>query len=463
MLAAALVLAIAPAAANAAGFSAPRSLTPIKGSVDSPQAAVAPNGRTALLWRTTGERTRDFQYVAALGATPAQLGKGVVLPGAVRAARTVGTVTLLARPDGGFVACFADDPRRGQTTLGCSFAAPQGTFGPMHVVQRRSWTQRPSYRVALRADGTLVFVLSRRAGAKRLALRTATMDPSGRVSPSRPLASIAAESPIDLAAINDGTLAVTWTDELGSVAGAGTPTLRLMAPGASQFAPAVTFTPDHDISGAVQLQGGPGLLLTYELQDKSGLWIQRVVRRLPDGSFAPPLEFPRPAAGFLSGVAIQLPDGTPFAISATDEVAETDCSDITSGAIGAGPLVPSGVPVTATRLSAPKQIAFYPQIATLADGTVIATWGDALNFGQSFRQEVAVRPAGATAFAAPQVMPQLVSSDVALATGGNEAVLAWVVSRDFGGPSHLVVSSLRSQPPYAAQARRPTHPSNGCA
>src|SRR3954451_3943766 len=97
--AAVAALAVVPAPdARAAGLSAPRTVTPRGGTVDQPLAAIAPNGRTALLWRRIRISRRGVtavDWVGALGDTPDALGRPVVLP----AGRAASDARVVARDD----------------------------------------------------------------------------------------------------------------------------------------------------------------------------------------------------------------------------------------------------------------------------------------------------------------------------------------------------------------------------
>lgn len=105
-------------------------------------------------------------------------------------------------------------------------------------------------------------------------------------------------------------------------------------------------------------------------------------------------------------------------------------------------------------------MALNPQAVTLADGTVIAGWSNVRDVRG--RLEVAIRPANASLFGPSQVLPVLSASNFVLAAGGSDAVLVWVARDVQDGPSHIVASSLRTTPPYAAKAQLPKRPSVIC-
>lgn len=467
-LALATLAACAPGAAGAAeptgatggpAFGAPRAVSPRGGSVDSPQAAVAPGGRTTVLWRRTGERSRDFAYVAAIGERAGALGRAAVVRAGVRSARTVGGAQLLARPDGGFVACFGDNPRRGSAVVGCSIARPDGGFGPLRVVERVRWQGRPTIDAAVRSDGRTVVVSTHRVGGGRQAVRSTVLSPAGRRLGVQDLGTVRGIDRPSVAAGGDGTVAVGWST--GRVEGGGrVPTLRVMPPAATAFGAPVALAPEPTIGGNVVVHGGPALLVSYEPEASSGTPVQTRVAQLVPGTGAV-LRGALPVED--DSVVTQLLDGTPFGVVGRQVGAETDCSDVVSGRVDAGPLATPGTDwATAQRLSAPRQIALEPQAATMADGTVVATWRDAAGGDGRARIEAAVRPPGGP-FAPARALPLLSVRDVALAAGGDQAVLAWVVGSAPFGPSHLVVSALRREPPYAAPAPLPRHPRASCS
>lgn len=196
-------------------------------------------------------------------------------------------------------------------------------------------------------------------------------------------------------------------------------------------------------------------------QDLGG---ELIVRRLPDGSFSQPLRLPRPGPGTLSGPVVSLADGAPLAVSVAEHHSEAGCPGLDASVVGSGALVtdPTKPSDPVQRLSRPGQVAFDPAAATLADGTVIASWHNgAPGNGPDTRVEVAIRPPGATRFAPSQVLPGL-AVESALAAAGDQAVLAWVVPKVQEGPSHVVVSHLRRSPPYEPSARLPKWPHTPC-
>lgn len=467
MLGALGAFAAAAPAGQAAGFGPVRSVSPTSEQAEMPTAAVTPRGETAVMWRRFGSRSRDFQYMASVGRDAGHLRQPEIVQAGRRAAGSGGEATLLARPGGGFAACFGDLARRGTTVIGCSFSTATGHFGPMRVVERRSARERPSYRAAMRPDGKVAMVLSHRVSGGRQQLRSTTLSSRGGRGPLRSLATLGREASFSLAAVDDGTTAVAWAtpqgpDPLASWA----VSLRLTAPGKSVFGPPQTFL-EGGVARArepVRLQGGRELMV-FVADPADPLAGDVIVRRFPDGSFSGPLRFPRPAAGALGGSVVTPADRSPLAVSVATRVAGNDCANIRTGVIGSGPLVSGAGPsrTAVQRLSKPGQIALYPAAATLADGTVIASWQNAAGPRGEARMEVAIRSARGSAFRASQVLPRLAGRrDSALAAGGDQAVLAWLVGDLVRGPSYVVVSSLRKSPPYAAPAQLPKRPRTPC-
>lgn len=462
-LAVALALGTAPAA-YAVGFGPVRSLSPATGIVDQIAVAVAPTGETAVMWRQGGPD--DFQFVAAIGRDAENLGPARPVEPARGAASRAAGARLLARPAGGFVACFHAGDRRADA-FGCSFTDESGTFGPLRVVERRSFRDDPSQQVAMRSDGKLAILLRHRVAPGRLRLRTTTLDDQGRLGPIRPLATVLRGGSASLATTDDGVTGVMLTEPRRRDQGRiGRPSLRLTASGQDVFGAAKSFLPNGAAKPleSARLDGGRELRMTASVLDDS-IGGDLIVRRRPNGAFSAPLRLPRPAPGFLGGTVVVPPGGTPFAITAATRESQTDCSDVSAGVVGSGPLVSrrtTSRTTTTQRLSKPGQIAFQPTAATLADGTVIAAWENGVTDGGDTRLEVAIRPSGATRFGPSQVLPELATWGMDLAAGGDQAILAWMVGDHVDGPSHVVVSSLRQEPPYAPPAKLPRRPRMPC-
>lgn len=467
-----------PASTGRIGFGAPfvLSRTPKGAEIGDPVVAVSPTGSTAVMWREAsgfgkGETYRA-DYLVATGPDAAHLSRPRPIRAARAAALATGSEQLIARPDGGFVACFAEERRSGTATAGCTFAPPGGRFGPLRVVARDSWTKRPTMTAAMRADGTLLVLTTRLVGKARRPIVLSRFSTSGRALGRLRVGEVRGDPVPDLATTTDGTVAVAWANgPAGSIEGDLTPVLRLMAPGENDFGPPVTFGPDRKVTGGVNLNGGAALIANYSTGFESDDAEERIVRRLPDGTFTPPKTVPRPGPGYVYGSALALPDGTPLAIVSSDEQSETDCGNSTGGSVGVGPLVDLATsssdegatrgPVTAERLSDPKQIAQYPSAALLADGTVIVAWSDA--FAGGGRMEVAIRRPGIASFGAAQVLPHdSIFGGQSLAAGGDQALMAWTAGRD-GTRKDVVVSALQTAAPFAKQQSRPAKPQASCS
>lgn len=466
--------------AGSIGFGEPRVLSRAAPDheIDDPIVAVSPTGTTAVMWRDASgfERGQRFRadYLVSIGRDAAHLQAPTPIRAARTAAKLTGETQLLARPDGGFVACFDESGRRrGTATFGCSFAVPGGAFGPLRVVLREPWTKRSTVQPVVRADGTVLVLVTRTVGRARRSVSVVTLAPSGRRTTQQDLGEIRGAASASIATTTDGTVAVAWSDgPAQDYEPAGTPVLRVLSPTGTRFMPAA-FPENKKISGGVGLVGGAALLVEYSTDPLMDGAQQRIARRLPDGTFAPPGTLPRPGKGFVSGSALALGDGTPLAVTSSDVQSETDCGNSTGGSVGAGPLMDltsatadddsaADGPVTTTRLSDPKQIAQYPTTALLGDGTVIVAWGDAFDGGAQSRLEVTTRRSGAATFSTPQVLPRPARSAPALAAAGDQALLAWSTGPR-GGRQAIIVSALRSAAPFAKQQRRPTDPGTSCS
>lgn len=457
-------LAAAPPAAHALGFGPVRSLSPATGNVDQLEVAVAPTGETALLWQRLGPRGgTDFEFVAAIGPDPEQLGPPRPIQAATGPAFKAAAARLLARPDGGFVACF--DGYDGSTmTFGCAFTNGTGDFGPMRIIERRSKRSFPFHKVAMRTDGKLAVMLAHRVPKGRLLLRTTTLDAEGVTGPLRPLATVGRQAQFDLVTLDDGTTAVSLaTPRQRDPKGAWDLALRVTAPGQDTFGPPRNLRHERTVQSGrgTALEGGRELRIhAIDFDDEQ----IDILRSRADGSFASPLRFPRVGRGLRWGPVVTLADGAPIAITQAERPND-ECSYGGLGVIGSGPLIAAGgsrASRSTERLSKPEQIAFNPLAATLADGTVIASWQNAASAAGSARVEAAIRPTGSSRFRRSQVLPRLAQWwEHQLAAGGEQAVLAWIVGNPFDGSSRVVMSSLRRSPPYAAPARlskRPTAP-----
>lgn len=458
------------------GFGEPRTLVSDSGaSLES--VAVTPNGSVALLWRAADFKRDRYRYRAAVGPNLAGLGRGRDVPAGTRSARTGGDAQLVALPGGGFAACFTADPRRGSAVASCSFAAPGKPFGRERTALRARSQQRLGLTVAARPDGRLAVVASERRGSARI-LRSLLLSADGTRTPPATVLRTDGEGSRSLAALHDGTLALSTTAVArGELGGRGE--LRLMTPGAERFGAPVAYTEDEVAGFGSSVSGGRTFAVSYVPGADGRERDERVVVRRPDGSFAAPQSFPRPAPGFLSGQTAVQPDGSPLALVSAEEYNETDCSDRRTAVVGAGPLV-AATPldqaiaepqaqeaVTAERLSAARQFGLYPRLGTLDDGTVLAVWGNSLNEREELRLEAAFRAPGAARFgAARQVLPVIATDNFILASSGQHAVLVWGAGQSKTVdllPARIVGADLRTAAPFAKSARRPKRGRVGCS
>lgn len=298
---------------HAAGFGPVRTLSPATGHVDQLDVAIAPTGETAVMWQNHGPRTgADSGFVAAIGPDAERLAPARPIPAVTGGPFTPLGATLMARPGGGFVACFTGNIG-GDDALGCAFTDGSGDFGPLTIVERRLLGAHLTHRVAMRADGTLAFVLSHRVG-KRMHLRTTTLDETGAVGPLRSLATVSKGAQHSLATLDDGTTAVALSSpQRRNPKAPWDLTLRLTAPGQDVFGPPRDLRDERVVRSGrgVGLEGGRELrVATIDMNAEQIV----TVRRRADGSFSGPLSLPRMGPGFRFGPVVSLADATPLAI-----------------------------------------------------------------------------------------------------------------------------------------------------
>lgn len=474
---------VAPSGAQAAAFGQPIK---IAGNVetDGIQMAIAPNGRTAVMFArdvSKGRRTR-FGFRVAIGPSPDRLGAGTKVPGVGDSSYVEGGPQLLARPDGGFVACYQDDSRRATTTAVCSTAPPTGGFGPPTVVRRIARKDAGGITAAMRADGTTVLLLTR-LGAKinrekrRTYVGVSTLDAAGVVSPAREtertdIGTYAVTTNTPLAVGPDGTVAIPAGVEQKGKYVTNAPAIRLLAPGAEQFGPAIQVSPETLASPVDIHWSAAGLVAQYTVEGRGGTdgYEQHFVRRAADGTFGPPLALPGAETNdyrsTVSGTLAPLPGGDLLAIGGrvSSDEQDSDCFNPIAGTVAASALSPLDQTAAATSqpLSRRGQIALHPQAAVLGDGTVIASWENGANYYGGTRLAAAVRPTGATAFGAARALPYLThEGGQVLAAGGNQAAIVWAAGSPASRPN-LMISTLRASGPYAKFTRLPTHPVTPC-
>jgi hypothetical protein len=107
-------------------------------------------------------------------------------------------------------------------------------------------------------------------------------------------------------------------------------------------------------------------------------------------------------------------------------------------------------------LSGKRQLASFAGDHVLDDGTVLALWTDTRT-ASTDRVEYAVRAPHVARFGRTHPLPVTSVTGVALAGNGRHLIATWIA-----GSGRLVVATTRAAPPYAPDARRPTHPSAPC-
>lgn len=472
-LAAAVVLSAAGLPGSAAGepgFAAPQRLGATADWVDLDDIAVAPTGRTAVMWRTAdeGKRAKDWRYGewVAVGPGPAELGQPVKLDVPTAYARDAFSKSLDAFADGSFVACMQTDPRKGDAVAGCTFASPTGGFGPLHEFNRVSWKVRPTFQAFARPDGRVLLITSQLAKGKRRTVSTRLLDRDGRVTAPQFLANVPSTAGVSAVAADNGLIAATWSASDSLIVGEPIKDRQLafLAPDGERFgAPRPLAVPED---ASIALTGGRRLLVGARSYDDDDRPVERFAMLGADGVLSPFLETRRfTKKGGLYTSVLPLGDGSLLGVSQSFASKPLDCDTRPFSEVGVGPLAPStGTAVTGTRLSTPGQIAEYPSGVELADGTVVVVWGNAAREGSEYRLEAAVRVPGAAPFATPQVLPGPVSNWWTFASGGNAALLVAKVyeGKPYDSPQHLVVSRFTQTGPLAKAGKRPKHPSTSC-
>lgn len=443
----------------------------------APQLAIAPNGRAAVVYDAYTSRGGETRV--AIGPSPDRIGPARTLPGALASSGDV-SPRLLARSDGGFVLCNSGHRYRRRNLDVCAIAPPNGDFGEPRVIRSLPAGAEGGFSAVVRPDSSVVFLLTRTTQhADGTSIHTdsavATMNAAGEVGPEQPFPREQSEIPYssgtDLAVADDGTVA---TSALVSGAGPGSrPGIRLMPPGSLAFGPVIPVSPDP-FDYRMTITGGRQLIVQF-VKAGTALGTRRVNEIVPVNpaasvvpplvpAIAPPLTLPGTKVGY--GAVAPLPGGGLFAATSTTrtEPGDSDCYNPVAGTVATGPLPPLGSRGAATRLSTRGQIALYPQVVALDDGTVITQWLDAADFDGSARVEAAVRAPGAALPARPQSLAPfaLLSGATALAAAGNHAAVVWETVGGPDRPGHVVVSTLRDAAPYAPQARLPKDPEAPC-
>ncbi|MEH3053624.1 MAG: hypothetical protein PGN13_06370 [Patulibacter minatonensis] len=386
-----------PSSAGASGFGPPTTVSG-RDDAEAPLVAIAPNGRTAVMWRRevrTGKRWVG-QLRVALGPSPDRLGQPTTVAAGWRAvASSDARPQLLARPDGGFVACLPDTSRTKTTVIGCSVAPPAGGFGGLLVV-RRGKGDGTTIAPAVRPDSSVALLLERVDRDRRgtptgltRTLRTITRD--GALQPERAIApageSVAFGASGSLVSLADGTLAfrVGMADP-ASPATATTnaafwPGVRVMPAGAGEFGPATRIGTAH-VNGRFELGGTTRLWAAFATGGEPDAPTEdRVAPRGADGTFGPestlPLATDDTFRHTIDHAIVDVPGDGLLALSseASTSYDDSDCFNPVSGQISAG--APGGI---AARLSGRGQIALAGDAVSLADGTAIASWENGASY-----------------------------------------------------------------------------------
>lgn len=464
------ILVMPPAGAHATGFGQPVVVSG-RDNARNPQVAIAPNGRTAVLYERVYRRDGRTRHEvrAAIGRSPAQLGP----PETVRAGwRSVsgfdtGSAQLLARPDGGFVACFWDRTSGRRVTLtGCSIAPSRGRFGPLHVIARGRRAAGPEPYAVMLGDSSVAVLTKRWSPREHAEVSSLTrMTATGQVLRTRRVRGATDDRFDDLgtplAAAADGTLAIPASLPIPGTPGARRPGIRLLTPRAKRFGPAVAVS-DDPINGPVTIEGGGHLAVMFVTTAASGSRADtgfRIAYGRPGWAFAQPFTTPNVEPGAIDWPDfVEVVDGVPVAIARRADP-EACLEEIV-----AGPLRRIGAPsVAPIQLSQSEQVARWPQGTRLADGTMVAVWQDIIGRRGPSRIETAIRPANSDAFRAPQVLPHLTAGeDPQLAGAGNAAALLWTTAGRSSHSTRIVLSPLRTRPPYATQSKRPEPLANRC-
>lgn len=473
VLASAAALTV-PDAASAAGFTQPRTISGQDSAYDYVLAAVAPTGRTAIVYEReirVNRRSRE-QARLVLGPSPDRLSPPATLrlPG-VSAGAKLSVTRLLARRDGGFVLCATAGK-----VQGCSIAPPGGGFGPLVKLPGAP----TSLAAEVRPDGSVVLMRSTQVQTPDGMItgttsRLSFLSSDGQLSPEREIPRSSDEQDYNgtldrHTVLDDGTVVIAANgpdpkDKEGTVLG-----IRLLPPGAGAFGPIIA-VPGTPSDNNIELIGGPTLTVAYRAGRGSDASQTKVVRRAADGTFSSELGIPGSGASAVerssaSASIVPLPSGELFAITTRTTTAngDFDCLNPVTGRVGSGPLAPLGKTVPDVRLSTRGQIAFDADAAVLDDGTVIAAWQNGVNEGGARRAEVAVRGPGATTFGPNQRLSSLILGDhPLLVSGGTHALLLWLAEpRGKATDWPVVASSLTKTGPYARQAPLAKHPGTAC-
>jgi hypothetical protein len=464
---------LAPQTAGAAGFGQPTVISghDVIEGYERPAVAIAPSGRTAVLYdRHLRHGDRDTEQSRLIIARS---------PGELGPASTVDlgfAPTLLARPDGSFLLCTSTGSARLGLTQGCRIAPPDGGFGPVHVLRTLAPKEQGDVRAVVRPDGSVVLILTRSHRINRVGeysptvITVSAMSADGVFSPEQPLddgaststSYLTGDAPVALA---DGTIVLSTYVGPGSKT---RPAIRWMPPDSTRFGPPIILRTEF-LGDGPEVTGGSSPFVQFGISTSkyaSEYYPQRIQRLLPGGALGPAMTLPGAGADAeTSGTALPLPGGDLLGITwfTATRNEDQDCLNPVVGSVSTGPLGTPDAPTTSTRLSPRNQIAINPNAAALADGTVIAVWEDAASTFGATRVQAAIRGPGAARFATAQSLPGFGDQNygTTLVTGGSTAALLWPAT-GHGGKTHLVLSALRTTGPYSARAPLPRHPAADC-
>jgi hypothetical protein len=435
------------------GLGSPVVVSPPGISVST--AAVAIGARRAVVvW--AGARSGQDVIQARLGDTPATLGRtrDVALGRIASAGGPFAAVT----PDGSTTACWVADTQAQVGPLDCVVAAPHQHFGPVQQLTP--------------VAGALTGVLADRLGrvivvwpAGPIAgpggdLSWSLLSSTGRFSAPLMLGANAESEGAAIAVDDAGAVGVAWiTPDTGT---AQEVVATALAPGAAAFSSPVAVIGASDNPNIPTVAGGDGLAILSASESRT---FYPVIARLgPHGRWNAPVVPAAPPGTKGSEDVLVLPrDGSAMLLSATVTDDASDCSSVVKGRIAAALLPPGSHRLSSpVALSDEHQIAEGPQAVPLADGGVLAVWSNDAGANGETQLEYSLRSPGGT-FDESTPLPGLSQGAADLAAGGNTAALAWIRTRGAAAPQQLVISTLRTRPPFVKPAPRPLHPSSPCS
>lgn len=467
------IAAIFPTTAGAAdlGFGTPRVMTPAPGAAYEPSAAVAPNGRTVVLYAWSAKRTGNrASWRALLGPDPDHLAGPVNIP--LSAAEEP---QVFAERDGTIVICETRTSGKAYTLV-CTLAPPTGSFGRPRTVARvtnsaasRRYGHVPSFHVIALGDGRLVVSTAQtddgRSWRDELAFAPAgTLD----FGASRPVADSGRGALTPLAGggllftdvvrarVRVAPLAPATLRSRRAVL-TGTPgggRARVLAAGASAFAPPTAFPAPGSLDG---VDAGPfGVAIrSYVYRRHATPQIRATVQGPAGVGWTSPAPVRPVTDGFVFARVLLTREQEPLAISSVRHESETDCGQQTLGRVAAGPLGSAH----AELLSDKHQVANLVDARVMDDGTIVVFWTDS---ARTDRVEYATRPPAARRFSASHPLPFTGARDLGVAGNGRRLIATWTTASSPGDPSRLIIATSRTTPPYSPDAPRPSHPSAPC-